>query len=89
MSTMTIDDVNNRNYTYVSINNYTFDDNGFICDSAPLKILVSSPYIIEAQAKVRIYMELHKLTCSPEDISYYPRNYIVKARKLFAEGKFY
>jgi len=93
---LTIEDIENRNYTFVSVLLDTVDPtNGIIANE---KFLVHSPYKGPALNLAKEYVEKHGLTLRPWNQSnackccgcfhLYPRNYIAKARELFAEGKY-
>jgi hypothetical protein len=71
-----------REYTYVSAHIKTKEDVIFE------NFIVSSPYKQQARLLARIYLERKGLKCAGKNIYLYPRNYIDKARKLFAENKY-
>lgn len=85
---MTIDDIENRNYTYVRVWPKGNDSSE--------TFLVSSPYREDALKLAQMYVDQKKWELTSIDVSkhvsktffLYPRNYIKKARRLFEEGKF-
>ena len=91
MQSLTQQDIENRNYTYVTT--YSRDASGELYQ---LAFLVSSPYREEAIALARKYVtqrghviEQSTGACACCNYFYlYPRNYVRKARKLYVEGKY-
>ena len=75
-SNFSLEEVNNKNYTIVSV--------------GPESFLVSSPYKKEAMKLAKIYIKKQgwQIDFDYDDILLYPRNYVKKARVLFAAGKY-
>jgi hypothetical protein len=66
-----------RNYTYCSAT-YHAPELTF------RKFLVMTPYVTEAQERAHAYARQH--WGEPDNIHYYPRNYVRKARDLYLLG---
>lgn len=81
---LTQQDIDNRNYTYVSLMRH---------DGSFFAFLVASPYKLLAEHQAQQYMNekgiqpFMKSDGEPA-IWFYPRNYTRRARILFLEGKF-
>jgi len=91
---MTLDDVNARNYTYVSL----FQPDCKIGDAYHITFLVPSPFKAPAMEMALLYIAECQTTGKhgiihavphPDHVTLFPRNYVAKARKLFEEGAYY
>lgn len=74
----TIDDIENKNYTYVVAQYGNLDWPNF---------LVTTPYKEKALTRAKVYIKKQGWG-EPTKIDLYPRNYVKKARILFKEGKY-
>ena len=86
MEGFTLEDVERRNYTFVSVN--VINDEGW---TKLEEFIVSSPYKLEARALALQYINnrgWQLRIISPHSIMLHPRKYIKDARKLFEEGKY-
>lgn len=89
----TIEDVENKNYTFVCVETNEANDES---DTTFEKFIVSSPYKEAALILAKQYVkqqgwELKKMSISPYKSTYYhlyPRKYRPRARELFEQGKY-